>query len=140
MPQRIEDVMTTDPITLSRSASLRQAAELMRDRDIGDVLVVDDDGDLCGIVTDRDLVVRGVADGRDVDQTPLDDICNHEVVSVTSSDAVTKAVTLMEEHAIRRLPVLDRGQLVGILSIGDLAMERDPSSALGEISSAPPNN
>ncbi len=140
MPQRIEDVMTTDPITLSRSASLRQAAQLMRDRDIGDVLVVDDGGDLCGIVTDRDLVVRGVADGRDVDQTALDDICNHEVVSVTSTDAVATAVTLMEEHAIRRLPVLDRGRLVGILSIGDLAMERDPNSALGEISSAPPNN
>jgi len=140
MPQRVEDVMTSDPITLDQNASLRQAAELMRDQDIGDVLVVDQAGDLCGIVTDRDLVVRGLAEGLDADETELDDICDHEVFSVTSGDAVAKAVNLMEEHAIRRLPVMDDGDLVGIVTIGDLAQERDPDSALGEISSAPPNN
>lgn len=140
MPQNVQDVMTTDVISLNESASLRQAAEIMRDRDIGDVLVVDDGGDLCGIVTDRDLVVRGLAEGLNADEAKLKDVCNGEVFSVTSGDAVAKAVKVMEERAIRRLPVLDDGQLVGIVSIGDLAMERDPHSALGEISAAAPNN
>ncbi|HEX6219453.1 MAG TPA: CBS domain-containing protein, partial [Acidimicrobiia bacterium] len=98
------------------------------------------DGDLCGIVTDRDIVVRGLAEGMDPETAAIDDVCKHDVVTVGSRDAVAEAVKLMEQHAIRRLPVVDGGELVGIVSIGDLAEERDPNSALGEISSAPPNN
>lgn len=140
MPQSIQDVMTTDVITLNEAASLRQAAEVMRDRDIGDVLVVDDSGDLCGIVTDRDIVVRGLAEGLNADEAKLEGICNGEVFSVASGDPVATGVKMMEERAIRRLPVVDDGELVGIVSIGDLAIERDPESALGEISAAAPNN
>lgn len=140
MPQRIEELMTTDVVSLTQDASLRQAGEVMRDRDIGDVIVKDDDGDLCGIVTDRDIVVRGIAEGMDPESAVLDDVCNHDIVTVSSDAAVAEAVQLMEQHAIRRLPVVDDGELVGIVSIGDLAEERDRDSALGEISAAPPNN
>lgn len=140
MPQRIEELMTTDVVSLTKDASLRQASEVMRDRDIGDVIVKDGDGDLCGIVTDRDIVVRGIAEGMDPESAVLDDVCNHDVVTVESDAAVAEAVQLMEQDAIRRLPVVDDGELVGIVSIGDLAEERDRDSALGEISAAPPNN
>lgn len=139
MPQRISDVMTADPVTLTTGDSLRRAAEAMRDNNIGDVVVTKPDGSLCGIVTDRDIVVRGLAEGAGLDST-LDDVCKHEVVTVGPDDAVATAVKTMEERAIRRLPVMDNGNLVGIVSIGDLAVERDPESALGEISAAPPNN
>jgi CBS domain-containing protein len=140
MPQRISDVMTKNPITLDNTTDLQKAAQAMRDHDIGDVVVTKPDGSLCGIVTDRDIVVRGIAEGHQPADTTHDDVCNHQLITVGPDDAVATAVTAMEENAIRRLPVVDNGSLVGIVSIGDLAVERDPESALGEISAAPPNN
>ncbi len=140
MPERIEELMTTDVVSLAKDASLRQAAETMReDRAIGDVLVMEEDGSLCGIVTDRDIVVRGIAEGLQSDAN-LDDVCEHEVHTIGPRDAIAQAIDLMEDHAIRRLPVIDDGQLVGVVSLGDLAEHRDRESALGEISSAAPNN
>jgi CBS domain-containing protein len=140
MPQRISEVMTSNPVAMTTDATLQAAAQAMRDRDIGDVIVTKPDGSLCGIVTDRDIVVRGIAEGVDPGSATLDDVCKHQVVTVGPDEPVAAAVKAMEEHAIRRLPVVDNGSLVGIVSIGDLAVERDPESALGEISAAPPNN
>jgi CBS domain-containing protein len=140
MPQRISEVMTSNPVAMTTDATLQAAAQAMRDRDIGDVIVTKPDGTLCGIVTDRDIVVRGIAEGVDPGSATLDDVCKHQVVTVGPDEPVAAAVKAMEEHAIRRLPVVDNGSLVGIVSIGDLAVERDPESALGEISAAPPNN
>lgn len=140
MPERISDLMTTDPVAMTNEASLQDAARAMRDRDIGDVVVTKPDGTVCGIVTDRDIVVRAIAQGHDASVTTLEDVCSHRLVSVAPDDPVAVAVKKMEEQAIRRLPVLDNGSLVGIVSIGDLAVERDRQSALGEISAAAPNN
>lgn len=140
MPQRVSDVMTADPVTLTTDSFLRDAAQAMRDNEIGDVVVTKPDGTLCGIVTDRDIVVRGVAAGMDPASSILDDVCKHDLVTVGPNDPVATAVRAMEERAIRRLPVVENGNLVGIVSIGDLAVERDPESALGEISAAPANN
>lgn len=140
MPQRVSEVMTPDPVTLPSSADLRTAAAALRDNAIGDVVVTKDDGTLCGIVTDRDLVVRGLAEGLDATSATLEDICSHELVTAGPDDSIATAVKAMEDHAIRRLPVVGDGGLVGIVSIGDLAIERDPQSALGEISAAPANN
>lgn len=140
MPERVSDVMTADPVSLITDATLRDAAVAMRDRDIGDVVVTNPDGTVCGIVTDRDIVVRGVAEGADPSSMTLEDVCSDDLVTIDADDSVAAAVTAMEEHAIRRLPVMDNGTVVGIVSIGDLAIERDPQSALGEISAAPPNN
>lgn len=139
MPQRVTEVMTSDPTGVGREATIQQAAQVMRDRDIGDVIVFQGNGTVCGIVTDRDLVVRAVASGLPGD-TPIEEICSHEVVSVVPAAPVAEAVNLMREHNIRRLPVIEDEQLVGILSLGDLAIERDPDSALADISKAPPNN
>lgn len=139
MPQ-ISEVMTRDPYGVSKDASLSHAAQVMRDREIGDVLVLRTDGSLCGLVTDRDLVVRGLAEGLDPDTATVEEICNHEPVTLTSDQPVEEAVRTMREHDIRRLPVVDDGEVVGIVSLGDLAIERDPSSALADISRAPANN
>lgn len=139
MAERIRDVMTTDPQTLPESTLVRVAAETMRANDIGDVIVSDENGQLTGILTDRDIVVRVVAEGRDPRATRIGDIASRELTAVTPDEPVGRAVQLMRERAIRRLPVVDRGKPVGIVSIGDLALDRDPDSALADISAAPPN-
>lgn len=140
MPERVSELMTTDPVAMTNEATVQDAAVAMRDRDIGDVVVTKTDGSVCGIVTDRDIVVRAVAEGADPAAMTLEDVCSHELISVAPDDPVAAAVKAMEDHAVRRLPVMDNGTLVGIVSIGDLAVERDPSSALADISAAPPNN
>jgi CBS domain-containing protein len=140
MSQTISQVMTSDPWTVQEGAPIQEAARIMRDADIGDVIVVRPDESVCGIITDRDLVVRAVADGSDPKIATVADVCRHSVVSISSGDPVDQAATLMREHNIRRLPVIDGSRLVGIVSLGDLAIERDPTSALADISKAPPNN
>jgi CBS domain-containing protein len=134
----VKDVMTPDPIALPETASLFDAARKMRDAGIGDVVVLDGET-VCGIVTDRDIVVRGIADGRNPQSTTLAEVCSRELTTVSADDQIETAVRLMREHAIRRLPVVKRGRPVGILTMGDIAMKRDADSALAEVSAAPPN-
>ena len=134
----VRDVMMTNPLSVDAGASIRQAAEVMRDNDIGDVLVVGD-GNLRGIVTDRDIVVRALADGRQPDATPVGDVCSPELTVVDAQAELDAAADLMGRHAVRRLPVVDNNEVVGIVSLGDLARRSDPESALGDISAAPPN-
>ena len=140
--QTIRDLMTEDPVTLSADTSLVDAARAMRDEDVGDVIVLKADGrGLCGMVTDRDIVIRAVAEGRDPSETKLDEVCSHEVISARPEDSVQNAVQIMREHSVRRLPVVDdNGSPVGVVSLGDLAVEVDPGSVLGEISAAEPNS
>lgn len=136
---RVRDVMTTDPITLDASAAIRRAAELMRERDVGDVLVVRD-GELLGIVTDRDIVVRAVAASADL-EAPVGEICSGDLATVSPDAPLDAARDRMRKRAVRRVPVVDDdGAPVGILSLGDLAIELAPRSPLGRISAAPPNN
>jgi CBS domain-containing protein len=138
MVQQIRELMTPNPVALPGTASVHEAARAMRDADIGDVIVIEHNR-VCGIVTDRDIVVRTLAEARDPATTTLADICSHALLTVSPTDSVEEAVRLMRTHAIRRLPVVEGGQPVGIVSLGDLAVERDPGSALGDISSTPPN-
>ena len=138
MAQQIRELMTPNPVALPGTASVHEAARAMRDADIGDVIVIENDR-VCGIVTDRDIVVRTLAEARDPATTTLADICSHPLLSVSPTDSVEEAVRLMRTYALRRLPVVEGGQPVGIVSLGDLAVERDPGSALGDISAAPPN-
>ncbi len=137
MAKSIKDAMTTKPASLPASATVADAAQQMRELDIGDVLV-EQEGRLAGIVTDRDIVVRAIAEGRDV-TSKLGDIVSSEVVCITPAESADDAIRLMRERALRRVPVVENGRPVGIVSLGDLAGERDPRSVLGEISSAPPN-
>ena len=138
MTQHIRELMTPNPVSMPGTASVHEAARAMRDAQIGDVIVIENN-QVCGIVTDRDLVVRLIAEARDPATTTLADLCSHALVTVRPTDTIEEAVRLMRSHAIRRLPVVEGGQAVGIVSLGDLAVERDPHSALGDISAAPPN-
>lgn len=139
MAQLVSDLMTKDPVTLPGDATVRDAAREMRERDIGNVLVVDD-GVLRGIVTDRDIVVRCVADRDDLSGSRLRDMCSAEPVTVAPDDTTDTAIVRMREHAVRRIPVVRDGRPVGVLSIGDAAMDRDARSALADISAASPNS
>jgi CBS domain-containing protein len=138
MAQLVSEIMSTDPATVPGQVAVTAAARMMRERDIGDVLVTEE-GRLCGVLTDRDIVVRAVAEERSETATARE-ICSEDLVTCRASDEIERAVALMREHSVRRLPVVDDGRLVGVLSLGDLALERDERSALADISAAHPNS
>lgn len=138
MTQNIQEVMTLKPLTLEASASIVDAARAMRERDVGDIIVMDG-GAVTGILTDRDIAVRAVADDKDTNSTPVKDVCSASLHYLTPDNSVDDAIEMMRRESVRRLPVLQNGQPVGVVSLGDLAMERDPSSALADISAASSN-
>jgi CBS domain-containing protein len=134
----VRDVMTPLPRVLDTSASVMDAAEIMRNSDIGDVVVLEG-GRLYGILTDRDIVVRVLAEGSDPATVRVGQVCSRELTTIPPTASVGEAVRLIREKAIRRLPVVEEGEVVGIVSMGDIAVARDRKSALGEVSAAPPN-
>lgn len=138
MAHQVRDVMTPNPITMPATATAVDAAKAMRDGNVGNIIVLEDNR-IFGIVTDRDLVVRGLGVGRNPLQTKLGEICSRELTTVSPTDEISNAVSLMKDKAVRRLPVVENDRPVGIVSLGDLAVERDQHSVLGEISAAPPN-
>ncbi|SCF43788.1 CBS domain-containing protein [Micromonospora mirobrigensis] len=139
MTYRVSDVMTRQVIYLSADTTLDEAARVMRESDIGDV-VVTDGATLAGLLTDRDIVVRAVADRADPATTTIGSIITREVVMIEQHSTANEAAALMRERNIRRVLVCDTDRkLVGIVSLGDLAMQLDPSSALADISEAAPN-
>ncbi len=139
MAQSIRDVMSPDPITLPATTTVREAARTMRDQDVGAVVVLRGENEVGGIVTDRDIVIRLIAEGEDPSTATLEQVATQDITTLTPNDTVEDAVRVMRERAIRRLPVVDNGKPVGIVSIGDLAIERDTDSALADISAAPPD-
>ncbi|MFD5574864.1 CBS domain-containing protein [Streptomyces cadmiisoli] len=138
MAQQVREIMTPAPVAVESLTPLSEVAHRMRDEDLGAVLVIEHD-ELCGLVTDRDIVVRVLAEDKDPADTTAQSVCSPDLVTVTPDEDVGRAVQLMREHALRRLPVVEGKTAVGVISLGDLAIERDPESALGDISSAPPN-
>ncbi|WP_152191878.1 CBS domain-containing protein [Georgenia satyanarayanai] len=137
MAGTVAESMTPNPTTIEANRTVRDAADLLASGDVGAVVVVDD-GKVVGIVTDRDIVVRIVATGRSPED-PVRQACSQDLVTTTPDTDAAEAVRLMRERAVRRIPVLQGGSLVGILSIGDLAIDRDPTSALADISAEEPN-
>ena len=123
---------------MEAGASARDAAHTMRDDDVGAVIVLEG-GDLYGIVTDRDIVVRAVAEGLDPAATVVSEVCSKNPTAIERDASNDDAVGLMREHALRRLPVTEGDQPVGIVALGDLAVERDSDSALADISATEPN-
>lgn len=138
MAQNVRDVMTADPLLLQKDATVTEAAMAMKGQDIGDVLVMDGE-QLFGIVTDRDITVRCVAESKDPQTTRLGDIASTDLTTCEPGHDVHQAVEAVSQKAIRRLPVIENGKPVGIVSIGDLAEDRDPESALADVSAAPAN-
>ena len=139
MADKVRDVMTSDPSCCEGTDSATAAAKAMRDGDFGAVIVIND-GEVAGIVTDRDIAVRVVAEGRDPGDSRLQDIATSGVETLSPDDSLDDAVQKMRDADVRRLPVVEGTRPVGIVSIGDLAVKRDERSALADISAAAPNN
>ena len=138
MADTVREVMTENPSTVDASATVQDAAKLMDSEDIGNVLVVEN-GEVQGIVTDRDIVVRVIAKGDGPDAS-VREACSTGLETLSPDDSIQDAIRKMEQSDIRRLPVVEDGKPVGIVSLGDLAVEADSDSALADISSASPNN
>lgn len=134
----VGDLMTRDPVMLEPSDTVLDAACAMRDRDIGTVLI-SEKGQLIGVLTDRDIVVRAIADRGDPATMKVDQIASKEVEALSPDDPIDKAVKLVRSRALRRFPVVKSGKPVGVLTMGDLAVELDPKSALADVSAANPN-
>ena len=137
MAESIRDVMTTDPKTIDAGETLAAAAKAMKDRDVG-ALVVTEQGSVIAIVTDRDIVIRGVAEEADTQTARVGDVASRELTALSPDDTVEDAIRAMREQDVRRLPVIEDDRAVGIVSLGDLAVDRDPDSVLADISAAPP--
>lgn len=138
MVDSIAEVMSSRVHSITPDTVLRQAAEIMRDEDVGDVMVLES-GQLRGILTDRDIVVRCVAEGGDPETMRAGDVCSSELVTVPRQSSLKDAVYAMRTATVRRLPVVEGDDVVGIVSMGDLARAMDENSALADISGAEPN-
>ena len=134
---KVRDIMTPAPVGVYYSQTIGETARVMRDSQVGAVLVVND-GALAGMVTDRDLVIRGLAAGEGP-ESPVGPLCSGDLIGVAADADVGQAAQLMRDNAVRRLPVINDGQVVGIVSMGDLAVSADGDSALAAVSRAEAN-
>ena len=132
----VREMMTGDPESVDRDATVQEAIRTMRELNVGAVPVVGD-GRVAGIVTDRDVTVRVIAETRRPADVRVREIASTDVVTVTPATEMDEASALMARHQVRRLPVVEDGRLVGMLSLGDLSVEgstREAGEALREIS------
>jgi signal-transduction protein with cAMP-binding, CBS, and nucleotidyltransferase domain len=136
MNAKVRDVMTPGPIGVDYYRSIGDAARIMRDWGIGAVLVVNDQA-LYGLVTDRDLVVRAVAESKGPDE-PVGPLSSGDLIAVHANEDTAVAARLMRQHAVHRLPVIEDGQVAGVVSLGDLALPDDPACALAELGQTHP--
>ncbi|HEY0159989.1 MAG TPA: CBS domain-containing protein [Thermoanaerobaculia bacterium] len=142
--RHVRDVMTANPETVSDGDSIRDVARIMKDSDTGVVPVVDG-RKIIGLITDRDIVVRGVAEGRDIETLRVNEIMTKSVRSVREDATVNDALQMMSSADIRRIAVVNSNdELVGIVSIGDISTNTNADGKVGKalesISEAPPNN
>jgi CBS domain-containing protein len=136
--RKMRDIMSAAPVCMASGESVSAAAKAMKDRGVGTVLVLFD-GRFSGLVTDRDITVRVLAEDRDPLTTRVGDICSGELAVLSPDDDVEQAGRLVRERAIRRIPIMEDDTPVGVVSIGDLALEQDERSALSSVSAARPN-
>jgi len=138
MARKMRDIMSPAPVSMAPTESAAAAARAMKEHGIGTVLVLAD-GKLSGLLTDRDITVRVLAENRDPLTTPVGDICTTELAALGPDDDVDQAARLVRDRAVRRIPVVQDGIPVGIVSIGDLALEKDGQSVPSDVSAAPPS-
>jgi CBS domain-containing protein len=138
MTRKVREIMSAAPVCMAASESVSAAAKAMKERGIGTVLVLSA-GRLAGLVTDRDIAIQVLAENREPLTTRLGDICSSELAVLSPDDAVETATRILRDRAVRRLPVMADGTPVGVVSIGDLALDKDERSALSQISASGPN-
>jgi CBS domain-containing protein len=138
MADTVRDLLKGDPVTVEASATVQDAAKLMNEKDIGNVLVIENN-EVQGIVTDRDIVVRVIAKGDGADAS-VREAATTDLETIEPDASIDDAIQKMEQGNVRRLPVVEDGKPVGVISLGDLAQAKDKDSALADISAASPNN
>jgi CBS domain-containing protein len=127
----VREVMTPNPRAVTATESIQNAARIMRDEDTGVVPVVEKGNHLLGVVTDRDIVIRAVADGA-LPTGSVNDFLTVGLIVATPDMTTKEAADLMAKHQVRRLPVIEHGALVGIVSIGDLAVKEGKDGLVGD--------
>lgn len=120
---KVSEIMTTRVVSVEPGASVKDAAVLMNKHNIGAVPVVEN-GSMKGVVTDRDIVLRCVSEGRDPQSLHVSDICSSGAVSVGPAQSVSDALRIMSTEQVRRLPVMENGKLLGVVTLADIARER----------------
>jgi CBS domain-containing protein len=138
MANSVRDAMTEDPRSIGKSVSVVEAARLMREQDIGSLPITDDEK-LVGMITDRDITTRVVAEAADPKMTTVEDVYSHDLISVEPDKDLEEALRLMARHQVRRLPVVENGRLVGIVAQADIALSENETKTgeLVEAISAP---
>ena len=125
MGHRIKDVMTSNPCTIDADKSVAYAAKMMRDEDVGLAPIVEGDK-LIGMLTDRDIAIRVVAEGKDPNQVNVRDVASKQVVTIDPQQDLDEALRIMAKHQVRRLPVVEEdGKLVGVVAQADIARQSD---------------
>jgi CBS domain-containing protein len=133
MSKSIREAMTENPRSIGASASVVEAARLMREGDIGSLPITDDE-ELVGMITDRDITTRVVAEASDLATTSVGDVSSQDLISVEPEKDLEEAVQLMARHQVRRLPVVENGRLVGIVAQADVALAlRENEQKTGEL-------
>jgi CBS domain-containing protein len=128
MAHDIRDVMTSNPCTIDADKSVAYAAKMMREEDVGLAPIVEDDR-LVGMLTDRDITIRVVADGRDPKQVRVKEVASSQLVTVNPQQDLDEALRIMAKHQVRRLPVIEEGgRLVGVVAQADIAREGDDAA------------
>jgi len=143
--RKVRDVMTSNPETVTEKDEVRQVARIMKEKDTGVVPVIDGSRKVIGLVTDRDIVVRCIAEGHELDKCLVNSVMTKNVRSVRDDAPVDEVLSLMSNAEVRRVPVVNsNNELVGIVSMGDIAIQTNKDGKLGkaleDISQAPPNN
>jgi CBS domain-containing protein len=129
---KVRDIMTSEVETASPDTTLEEVATMMKTEDVGAVPVVEDE-ELVGIITDRDIVVRCVAEGKDPSETTVEDVLSEDLETASPDMDVNEAVRLMSQRQVRRLPVVEGNRLVGVLALGDIAVKQDEEEAGGAL-------
>jgi CBS domain-containing protein len=127
----VRDTMTQNPRSIGASATVVEAAKLMRDEHIGSLPITDDE-QLVGMITDRDIATRVVAEAADPKTTSVGDVYSRDLISIEPDDDLEEALKLMARHQVRRLPVVENGRLVGIVAQADIAL-RENEKRTGEL-------
>jgi CBS domain-containing protein len=135
--REVREVMTAAPQTIGTTGTIAEAARMMRDEDIGDVIVTDGDRPV-GIVTDRDIAVRAIAAGSDPSSTQVSKVIG-PLVTVAPTETIQEAMRRMRDANVRRLPVVESDRVIGVVSLGDLSGLPGAASVLADVSNAPPN-
>ncbi|HZU42274.1 MAG TPA: CBS domain-containing protein [Terriglobales bacterium] len=128
---RVREIMTKDVGTATLDSTVEDVTTMMKDDDVGAIPVLDD-GELAGIVTDRDIVVRCIAEGKDPAETTVEDILTEELHTIEPDADVDEAARIMADRQIRRLPVVEEGELIGVVSLGDIAVKQGDTETAGE--------